>query len=239
VSDIKATIEAIADLLKQLETNLGVDPGFVVRLQFEETSDWAFVIQLQVALEAALTHVIVKTLGNEAVFEHVSRASFMGRTGKVELARSLGIIDATGVAICDILASIRNGFAHRLEHAGSTLKAYSAQLSGDRKFEIVKKLSAVNETELIWEREKGCPDFDDLLRSRLWLAAASVMCTLGTAEMTAQIQALERKVWKQAYDRETAAAPPLGLEHVIGGLVRNHMMKLSDMLPKKSEAGQL
>ncbi|MEP6503266.1 MAG: hypothetical protein ABJD97_08055 [Betaproteobacteria bacterium] len=202
-------MKQIQELLDALEANIGLAPGFYTRLKDEQPSDWAFVIQLQVLVEAALTHVIVKTLADERVFDHISRLGFMGRGGKVELAMSLGAIDRESKAVCELLARIRNGFAHNLEHVGQTLQDYGDALPLDVKIDMLRKLAFLEAAEEQAVRLEGAPRFGRELRWNLWLAVGFVLLNLRTSDQRAELRAVRLESQKLTHDLWLSVNNPL------------------------------
>jgi hypothetical protein len=75
-----------------IEKTLGLPRQLFASL-LDEPSDWSFVIKLAVMLEAALTQVISSRLDTPELQRHLARLNLDGRTGKLQLAIDLGVID--------------------------------------------------------------------------------------------------------------------------------------------------
>jgi hypothetical protein len=78
----------------------------------DEPSDWSFVIKLAVILEAALTQVLASRLATPELQKHLARLSIDGRTGKLQLAEDLGVLDRYAIKRVRAIFALRNLFAH-------------------------------------------------------------------------------------------------------------------------------
>ena len=96
-----------------LEKQLGLKDGFVNGL-LHEKDDWAFVIKLSVIVEATLAKVINSYLQNPKIEKHVRSLPMGGRTGKIQLARDLGVVGPKSMDRLQAIAELRNDFAHSI-----------------------------------------------------------------------------------------------------------------------------
>lgn len=94
-----------------IEKTLGLPRQLFASL-LDEPSDWSFVIKLAVMLEAALTQVISSRLDTPELQRHLARLNLDGRTGKLQLAIDLGVIDQIVASKIRAVSEIRNTFAH-------------------------------------------------------------------------------------------------------------------------------
>lgn len=124
-------------ILASIEDKIGVPHATFLQLR-DEPNDWAFLIKLQVFLEAALAHVIVLTLGREELSEYVSQLNMGGKSGKIALAVQLEIIDRTFGQYLEALAEVRNSFAHRLENIGLDIETYARGLPVSKLRQLIK-----------------------------------------------------------------------------------------------------
>jgi hypothetical protein len=111
-----------------LENLLGLTEGFVREL-IDEKDDWAFIIKVAVIVEATLGKVINAFLQNPLIEKHIRVLPMGGRTGKIQLARDLGIIGPKSMARLRAIAEIRNDFAHSLGVVQLSIDEYFARLS--------------------------------------------------------------------------------------------------------------
>lgn len=125
-----------------LENALGLTSGYIHEL-FDERDDWAFIIKLGVIVEATLSKVINAFLQNPLMEKHVRSLPMGGRTGKIQLARDLGILGPKSMERLQAISEIRNDFAHSLGVVQLSIAGYfsrstraDAQLVFDRLFAI-------------------------------------------------------------------------------------------------------
>lgn len=117
--------EALDELMKSLEADLSIPPGFFGRLV--QLDDWSFVIQ---------SHALIETLLSECLAEHLkptvrrSLATLNMRT-KMSFVEEVGLLDKTDIRFIDALSKIRNYFAHNVKNVSATLKDYIDSLSPD------------------------------------------------------------------------------------------------------------
>lgn len=110
--------------LARIEGKLGLPTGYYQTLE-KEGSDWEFAIKLVVLLEAALGAVLAARLQNPAVLRHCDRLNLGGQTGKLELAKDLGVLEEAERKAFSALVEIRNGFAHRVANVRRNLEDYA------------------------------------------------------------------------------------------------------------------
>ena len=183
----------IEELIGELGAEIGLQPGFYEGL-LKEQSDWAFLIQLQVVVEATITQVLVKALNENRAFEHISRLNFDGRTGKLGLAHALGVLDSNSVNALRALSACRNSFAHRIANIGETLEAFGESLDAKNKLALIRKMGFLEPDEERAEQAAGFPGFGAHLRHRLWISTAAALAHLVNARMRARLVQLRREV---------------------------------------------
>ena len=193
-AEIDAQIqEQIQEQIHELGDAIGLRPGFYERL-LTEPSDWAFLIQLQVVAEAAISQQVVKALRQDKAFDHVSRLPLDGKTGKIQLAVSLGILDAGSADALRALAACRNRFAHRISNIGATLEKFGESLDGDTKLDLLRKMGTLQPEDERTERADGFFEFGAKLRRRLWLSTAIVLAQIAGADAHARLVELGREL---------------------------------------------
>jgi hypothetical protein len=132
---VKKREERLA-LLATLEQRLGIKVGFIEET-LKESDDWSMIIKLAVIIEASLTHALVLHVKNTELFDHFADLS---NNRRLQLARKLGIIDQPDLEALDIIAWMRNRFAHNVKYLGSTLWSFFDEQTDDRKAVVLNKL---------------------------------------------------------------------------------------------------
>jgi len=187
--EINAQVE---DLIAELGTEIGLRPGFYEGL-LKEQSDWAFLVHLQVVVEAAITDALVKALNKDRVFEHISRLNFDGRAGKLVLAQNLGVLDSSSINALRALSACRNSFAHRISNIGATLEAFGESLDATNKLALARKMGFLEPDDERAERAAGFPGFGAKLRQRLWFSTACALASLANAQLRTELVQLRRQ----------------------------------------------
>jgi hypothetical protein len=188
--EINAQIE---ELIGELGAELGLQPGFYERL-LNEQSDWAFLVQLQTVVEAAVADALVKALNEDRAFQHISRLNFDGRAGKLGLAQALGVLDSNSINALRALSACRNSFAHRTANIGTTLEAFSESLDAKSKLALVRKMGFIEADEETAERAAGFPGFGSKLRYRLWFSTACALACFANPRTRAKLVRLRRQL---------------------------------------------
>jgi hypothetical protein len=183
----------VEEHIRELGDAMELRPGFYVAL-LNKPNDWEFLIQLQVVVEAAIAHRVVKALKQEKAFDHVSRLAFDGKAGKLQLALSLGVLDSVSADALRALAACRNRFAHRIAHIGATLERFGESLDADTKLDLLRKLRTLEPGNEGMEQDAGFPGFGAKLRHRLWLSAAVALAKMTDARIHAQLVRLQREL---------------------------------------------
>jgi len=183
----------IQEQVQRLSDAIGLRPGFYEKL-LTEPSDWAFLVELQVVVESAMTQVVVKALHQDKVFDHVSRLTLDGKTGKIQLASSLGLLDADTADALRALAACRNRFAHRISNIGATLEKFGEALDGQTKLDLLRKMGTLHPEDERAEQVAGFPEFGAKLRLRLWLSTAIALARLADAPTHARLIQLQREL---------------------------------------------
>jgi len=181
----------IDELIGELGAEIGLQPGFYEGL-LKEKNDWAFLIQLQVVVEAAITHALIKALKEDRAFDHISRLNFDGRTGKLSLAHALGVLDSSSINALRGLSACRNSFAHRIANIGTTLEAFGESLDEKSKLSLVRKMGLLEPDDEKAEQAAGFPGFGSKLRYRLWFSTACALACLPDARLRADLVRLRR-----------------------------------------------
>lgn len=126
-AEILEAVHSHSHAFLPLENLLGLTEGFVREL-IDEKDDWAFIIKVAVIVEATLGKVINAFLQNPLIEKHIRVLPMGGRTGKIQLARDLGIIGPKSMARLRAIAEIRNDFAHSLGVVQLSIEGYLSRL---------------------------------------------------------------------------------------------------------------
>lgn len=189
----------IDERIRELGDAIGLPPGFYERL-LTEPSDWAFLVQLLVVVEAAIAQRVVGELKQERAFDHASRLAFDGRTGKLQLAQALGILDSSSADALRALAACRNRFAHRIANVGASLERFGESLDANTKLDMLRKMGALQAEDEGIERDADFPEFGSRLRHRLWLSTAVVLGRIANARVHPQLVGLRRELERSQSD---------------------------------------
>ncbi|MDO8048468.1 hypothetical protein O3301_08315 [Janthinobacterium sp. SUN211] len=180
-------------LYSSLESRLDIPKGFIDKLH-SEPDDWAYIVKLAVLCEAAVTHALVASVGNdsnrEIWYDHFSNLSNFKR---LELAHKLSIFSKNVREQLDAVGQFRNSFAHEVKNLGGSLSDFFKYCSPDKKRELSSKLLGIKHTH----------DHDwnfYIANTRLLIAigALSAIKTLAAIGLdSADVDELERR-WESA-----------------------------------------
>lgn len=113
---------------EKLLASVGLPPDFVLALVQE--SDWSLIIKLHAVFEAVIASLIVKQLKTPDVEEVISHLDFNNvKSGKVTLARALGLIDSRDVAFLRGLSELRNALVHDIKNLQFNLREHVRSLN--------------------------------------------------------------------------------------------------------------
>ncbi len=199
----------VEERIRELEDAIGLQRGFYQGL-LHEGNDWAFLIQLQVIVEAAVTNKVVKLLDQEKAFDHVSRLALDGKTGKLQLALSLGVLDPANADAIRALAACRNRFAHRISSIGSSLDRFGESLDAGTKLDLLRKMGTLQPEDESAARDAGFPEFGAKLRHRLWLSTVVALARLADARLHDQLGQLRRAMEHTPADSLDTSPPMAG-----------------------------
>lgn len=186
----------IKEWTESIESKLGLPIGFFFQLR--EEKDWAFVIQSHALLETLMTELLVETLGRDELrpfVVHLNAAS--KRTGKLGLLLALGLVERKALNIIEVLAGIRNSFAHNVSRIGTTLPEYVAGLPKQDLGKLVRIVSDHFDVTKGKEEKEFRGAIEVLLRKvpkqMLWACIATTATVLSVHHDVAK---LDR--WRQA-----------------------------------------
>jgi hypothetical protein len=122
---------AITDAMQGFEAALSVPAGFMLRLRDED--DWSFVVKSHALLEAALTHLLVYELGRPEARAFLARLDTSdSQTGKVALAKQLGVLHDDEMRLIGALSGLRNRVVHNLGDTAFTFEIHVSTLDSNQ-----------------------------------------------------------------------------------------------------------
>ncbi len=128
--------------LAELERKLEVPEGLFFRLR-DEAEDWSFLIKVQALIEASLDHLIKRELNRPELHAFIEKLGYNGRLGKLELIRSLKLLDKVHFDYLDLLAKFRNDMAHDIRFVGFKLSDYLDKKSDEKFREVIIRASCL------------------------------------------------------------------------------------------------
>ena len=108
--------------VQMLESDLGLSSGFLHNLRRED--DWSFIIKSHAFMEAALSHLIVESLGRVEIGKLISKTSIGGQTGKLAFTKAMGLLDRSDIAFIRCLSELRNKLVHGVSMVTFNLVSY-------------------------------------------------------------------------------------------------------------------
>jgi uncharacterized protein with HEPN domain len=97
-------------------------------------SDWTFIIKCHAMVEAIITELLVAHLGDERLHSVVEQLPLGDpKTGKLVMAKKLGLVSDDEVRFFRKLSELRNKLAHRLDSVDFTFEAYFATMNSDQR----------------------------------------------------------------------------------------------------------
>ena len=120
-------LDAIAKLVVQLEADFGVPDGFIAALPKED--DWSFTIKTQALIEAAVTQLVLAALGRKELAPAIEASNLLGRSGKLAIAKALGLLDDDLAQFAERLGQLRNRLVHDVTKASFSFTSHLASLT--------------------------------------------------------------------------------------------------------------
>lgn len=112
------------DAVSGLERELSLPDGFYIDLLKED--DWSFIIKLHSLFEAAITQLLVESLGKTELYTVLSRLEISNEyTGKIAFCKSLGLVDENARKFIHKLSALRNDFVHNINTVNVSLGQYT------------------------------------------------------------------------------------------------------------------
>jgi hypothetical protein len=113
--------------VKAFEAELGIPPGFLESL-LTTGDDWTFIIKVHALLQAALTHLLVATVGDNALQD---RSESLPMTRGLALAVEHRVLDPGRAAFLRALGRLRNAFVHDIRSVSLRIEDFVRTLDPD------------------------------------------------------------------------------------------------------------
>jgi hypothetical protein len=137
----KANPQSIYAIVAEFEKAIKLPDGFCERLRDED--DWSFVIKLHALLEAAVTHLLVVTLGHETLMPIFARLELgQAQTGKLAFVDRLSLLDSQNRGFLRWLSEVRNQVVHDVRNVAFDLAAYVMGLDSNQRRKFLKAIVA-------------------------------------------------------------------------------------------------
>ena len=130
IKDIYIGCERLTDILG---AELQLEGDYVQHLL--DSDDWTMMILSWAIVEGCLNRAILTCLDNKSLSSFVERLSIGGRSGKAELAASLGILTKEERKFLDVYSEVRNRFAHGVKRFKTSFEDFFASLDDLSRFE--------------------------------------------------------------------------------------------------------
>jgi hypothetical protein len=178
---VDAQIAKVAAEFESIEKKVGLDLGFFGRL-IDEKDDWAFVVKVNVVLEASLNAVLAEISPGHDLTGFVGQLALQGRSGKLAMARAAGVIGGEYAEAFSALATIRNKFVHSLSGLSGTLASYATTLSDQQRLDFARNAFVIDEAGVEAFRKESVDQFAADFRNRIWWCAACVLMAICTGD---------------------------------------------------------
>lgn len=130
IQDIYLGSKKVGEIFQE---SLGLDDDYVQHIL--QVDDWTMMILAWALVEACLNQTIARSLGKETLTAFVERLNIAGRSGKVELAYSLGRISKEERQFINVFSEVRNRFAHGVQRFKTTFDDYFSKVDDLSKYE--------------------------------------------------------------------------------------------------------
>lgn len=115
-----------------IQEKLGLKEDYVQHLMNED--DWTMMILAWGLIEACLNSAITKSLEKPELETFIQNLNINGRSGKVMLAKDLGILEKNEAKFIEKFSSIRNRFAHGINRFRTTFEEYFEEIENSKEF---------------------------------------------------------------------------------------------------------
>lgn len=104
-------------------------------------NDWSFIIKCHALIEAALNQAIVAVLGFNKLEDVISKIDTSNSsTGKVTIAKNIGLLNTDKANSIKIISEIRNNLVHNIKNIDFDIGAYYKNLDKNQQRTLIDKL---------------------------------------------------------------------------------------------------
>jgi hypothetical protein len=137
--------ERLEELVPLLEERLGLERGFLDRLDAEDENDWSFVIKLHALVEAAVSHLITTEMGRPELRALFARLDISNKTtGKAAFVKAMGLLDEPARRFMSSLSELRNDLVHDVRNVNFDLAAHVAAMNSDKQAQFLKNFNLLS-----------------------------------------------------------------------------------------------
>ncbi len=197
--EIPAKTNPIKQIFSAMDEN---DPGLIDRVATDvsrrwnlpdstlidlrdEAGDWQFVIQVYVLLEAALSRCIIAELSDVRLVPWVEKMNMGGKAGKLDLAKSIGVITSKHQGLIEWMSALRNGVAHKLAFLNFSFDQFVTETSTDERNTLKNKL----QFDIEGWMNSGLKELTGAtLRSYIWLEMLKLLQHSKVKELNAKLE---------------------------------------------------
>lgn len=135
-NDNKELFQAI----NELEASIGLKQGFFSLLLKED--DWSFVIKIHALYEAAVSSLLLNSIGHKKLENFISRLELGDKSrGKLRLIKELGILNDRERKFIHSLSRIRNSFVHDVKNTQTSIEDYLNSLDKKERKDYIDTFS--------------------------------------------------------------------------------------------------
>jgi hypothetical protein len=166
IKDVYLGSKKVSEIFRE---GLGLEEDYFQHIL--QADDWTMMILSWAFIEACLNQAISAHLGNESLVSFVERLNIGGRTGKAELAYSLGLIGKEERNFIDVFSEVRNRFAHGVRRFKTTFDEYFADID-------VAKYERALPYNNLWVDSSAAPAFANDKRTMILTSVVGVCVNL-------------------------------------------------------------
>ena len=170
--------------INELEQKLGVPVGLFKKLKDED--DWSFLIKTHALLELALAHLIHTELERPELAKFFRKLNIGGEHGKLEVIKSLKLLDPHHFAYLRLLTDLRNKVAHDIRNVGFNLTDYLTPKTDNQLREFALTAFCIPVSEPLAMTKKVRSSILANPRSYLWHGAMDCLSTVYMKDQIAE-----------------------------------------------------
>lgn len=202
---MKHSGDTVEGSVRRIEHDLGLQDGFLESLRKED--DWSFVIKTHALLEAAIGHILCKTLKRDELSEVFSFLELSDkRKGKIAFISALNLLQKPDRRLISSLSELRNMLVHDVKNTQFHLQEHVDGLDPEAFKTFTKSFNSFSSGEkVIFEGKESTPEqmFKRDAKTAVWWSA---MVTLAIIYQVREIDRLKNKAEKLEAAASTLAS---------------------------------